>query len=1131
MGVLTPRTDPTPIQWVEQAHAAHLETTHVHVSLSPSQPNLLRYTLTTVEAALMPYLFPHGRGQYRRNEQRQWYAAYYKMRMSALFSIFTLCPLYLVLSTIQRYCYELSQQTTEAALEGAIRKYQREHPTATKAEVCQNVLKHTVPASAWGTPAFWRTNLLDLIALVQIWGMPHLFLTLTADELSELMWSEVTDMTELLKRFNNSYTFKNAPVECSKLFVQRVTDFMNHYILCKPVRPGASAVPGTNGGLLGRVQHHVIRYEVQARGSLHAHIMLWVHPDDIEGVANEIRADIPAKYDATTQDFVPPAADADNILFRYVTRKQMHECRPEGCCTNGPCKYHFPQPVHTNPNTTYAPDKRQYTYFRPRVVDRNVVPYHPTLLLMWGSHMNLQRVTNAAWTAYLLKYALKCEPTGNLNLDLSTLEKLGITGLSDVQLQVASALLMSRPVSPCEAALYMLGISPVQFSASVTKIDSRMPSKRFLPVRNSSIGIIVHPVDKYCARPRALTHVTFCTYFTDYMISDKLITTPGHTLEGKNSLGNHVYHMSTPSIVRFTDYHPAYNVEGYCYNLLLSKLPFRNETELLSQGDGSSYLHECIVRGIITCQDDLEGHIDDYTTKHLYSGDKLHLLVAELRQRLPSCVLTLLGMQTDDCDPAVPESPSDTPLPTFSTQQWYQDMSKQAPKLTPCQKKTARAICSSNAGLFTIQGGPGCGKTFLTRYIAHKHLKAGRSVIMTATTGAAAVRLSHGATTVHTAFGIPAKNAYLPHLDSSNPRYHALSAADVIIVDEFSMLTAAVLNIIMLRLQTILRCDTIEEVLQAKKIILIGDPQQLPPVCRLRNHYHARTGAHGVCPLCRVNAAACWQHAQHFTLTSNVRHAQDSLLATFLKHIHTNCSAINCNITQGLLDKVFKKHYVTQAAAAASLTPQHTVLCSHHEDVDFYNRHAMASFFAPAARHTVALHTNGTTVPDIADWLHPSSAPSDSPLGISHDSFHRLTEVAEGARVMLTSNFDLTQGAANGSMGTVLNWTKDKKDNINMIKIKLDNTQVEVKVRRTDFENLYHKGHRYYKSTFPLTLAYAITGHAAQGITLSTPTIVHIRTAFVPGLAYVMLSRTTTRHLLTIVNRLTPDMFQAMPPL
>ena len=38
------------------------------------------------------------------------------------------------------------------------------------------------------------------------------------------------------------------------------------------------------------------------------------------------------------------------------------------------------------------------------------VPYHPVVAYLWGAHTNIQVVTNAAWSFYMLKYALKVRP-------------------------------------------------------------------------------------------------------------------------------------------------------------------------------------------------------------------------------------------------------------------------------------------------------------------------------------------------------------------------------------------------------------------------------------------------------------------------------------------------------------------------------------------------------------------------------------------------------------------------------------------------------------------------------------------------------------------------------------------------
>lgn len=45
----------------------------------------------------------------------------------------------------------------------------------------------------------------------------------------------------------------------------------------------------------------------------------------------------------------------------------------------------------------------RYIYPRHNAGDSMVVPYHPACLLCWGAHMNIQAVTNTAWSFYVLK--------------------------------------------------------------------------------------------------------------------------------------------------------------------------------------------------------------------------------------------------------------------------------------------------------------------------------------------------------------------------------------------------------------------------------------------------------------------------------------------------------------------------------------------------------------------------------------------------------------------------------------------------------------------------------------------------------------------------------------------------------
>ena len=74
------------------------------------------------------------------------------------------------------------------------------------------------------------------------------------------------------------------------------------------------------------------------------------------------------------------------------------------------CKYGFPCKVQPNRKPVVDDESGRFLYYRPRYCDRNVVPYHPTIALLWNAHSNIQLVTDKEWSFYLLKYAMKVGP-------------------------------------------------------------------------------------------------------------------------------------------------------------------------------------------------------------------------------------------------------------------------------------------------------------------------------------------------------------------------------------------------------------------------------------------------------------------------------------------------------------------------------------------------------------------------------------------------------------------------------------------------------------------------------------------------------------------------------------------------
>ena len=142
-----------------------------------------------------------------------------------------------------------------------------------------------------------------------------------------------------------------------------------------------------------------------------------------------------------------------------------------------------------------------------------------------------------------------------------------------------------------------------------------------------------------------------------------------------------------------------------------------------------------------------------------------------------------------------------------------------------------------------------------------------------------------------------------------------------------------------------------------------------------------------------------------------------------------------------------------------------------------------------------------------------------------------------GARVMLTSNIDVTDGLTNGAIGTVVHILNPRTASM-LVLIKFDNEQVGLKARADGgFESRYpgavpiartqicfgFMGKKYIRvsrTQFPLMLAWAVTIHKVQGATLPAVVVdmAYSKGKFSPGQAYVAFSRVKQLEHLHILN-------------
>jgi hypothetical protein len=176
---------------------------------------------------------------------------------------------------------------------------------------------------------------------------------------------------------NKQFLWKDWLVECVHLFHTRMWAFLNNYIFCQ-------------NGILRHVEHHICWYEVQHKLSLYFHInFLWICKDDVDKITNPIATFMPIEYAKLNHEFIHPLYFHQNKIFKFVLRKQLHMCQLKRSYKNSKhCKYGFPYDINLDSPVNRSTNR--WEYFRLKHCDWNDVPYHFTLLLILGAHLNIQ---------------------------------------------------------------------------------------------------------------------------------------------------------------------------------------------------------------------------------------------------------------------------------------------------------------------------------------------------------------------------------------------------------------------------------------------------------------------------------------------------------------------------------------------------------------------------------------------------------------------------------------------------------------------------------------------------------------------------------------------------------------------
>ncbi len=373
----------------------------------------------------------------------------------------------------------------------------------------------------------------------------------------------------------------------------------------------------------------------------------------------------------------------------------------------------------------------------------------------------------------------------------------------------------------------------------------------------------------------------------------------------------------------------------------------------------------------------------------------------------------------------------------------------------------ALKILKSGQNIF-LTGSAGTGKTFLLNEFIEYLRKENIKVSVTASTGIAATHLD--GITIHSwsGMGIASKltDKQIKSLLRKEELRKRIKEAEILIIDEISMLDAA-------------RLDLLDQICKAAKepflsfgglqIIMCGDFFQLPPV-----NAGGREGVEF------AYKSLAWEQADVKVCYLNKKHRQqdDLEFVNILDSIRENEAG------EDILNKLKIR---LKKQINCSIKP--TKLYTHNLDVDAINGFELSKI--QEKEKIFDMSSDGLSV-IVASLKKNCLAPEELKLKI-------------GAVVMFVKN-NFRKGYVNGTLGEIIGFDED---NLPIVKTKLGR---EIVAEQTSW-GIEQKGQVVASiSQIPLRLAWAITVHKSQGMSLDAAEI-DLSKSFERGMGYVALSR------------------------
>lgn len=401
-----------------------------------------------------------------------------------------------------------------------------------------------------------------------------------------------------------------------------------------------------------------------------------------------------------------------------------------------------------------------------------------------------------------------------------------------------------------------------------------------------------------------------------------------------------------------------------------------------------------------------------------------------------------------------------------------------------------------------LTGKAGTGKTTLLKEIIETTHK---NTVVVAPTGIAA--LNAGGVTIHSLFQLPFagflpthsqppqigenirfenRNTLRRHFKMSKTKQEVIRNMELLIVDEVSMLRADVLDAMDFMLQSVRRNH---EAFGGVQVLFIGDLLQLPPVVRqhdwnvLKNYYSGMFFFH---------SHVVQQNPLLYIELDEIYRQTDKDFISILNNLRNN--RVSHEDVQLLNQYVQPDFDIKKNQGFIMLT-------THNAKADSINNQALRELKGKSFKYYPEV------VGDFPDKIYP---------------IEEELELKVGAQIIFIKNdLNYEKRYFNGKMGTIHSLSEDE------IIVYFPEENKYIEVEKHEWENIRYSVDKNSKEIkeqilgtfthYPIKLAWAITVHKSQGLTFDKA-VIDVSQVFVPGQAYVALSRLRSLDGLVLLN-------------